>query len=281
MSHWQAATIMYLGFLCIAICYAISLYLLPLSVQEFRRASAAREFLGGAAARPFNSVSQKISPSMCAQREGNKMYGILVQDNREPKRRPRSWPSAAPSKIGPDSPRVDGAKGDRQELDRKTGKLSVLYFKRYSFGVNLLGEERREWREPGERLVHELLKFPTIRRTTRFLSHQAHRPKARRIVTPLLALTLPFIALFVLLPGQFNKRGQLPRLLAVVVAAAVPGPGGGVPENSFIFVPLMYLNALAPLAGAGRLNSRMPHTRAGAAVEARDGGREVKRGAAR
>jgi lipopolysaccharide export system permease protein len=82
-------------------------------------------------------------------------------------------------------------------------------------------------------------------------------------VAPLLALTLPFIALFILLPGQFNKRGQLPRLLlAVVIAATVQGLAVAllqVASKQLLFVPLLYLNALAPLVlGAWILSPRGP-----------------------
>jgi lipopolysaccharide export system permease protein len=80
-------------------------------------------------------------------------------------------------------------------------------------------------------------------------------------VAPILALALPFVALFILLPGQFNKRGQLPRLLlAGVVAAAVQGLAVTILQlasKQLLFVPLMYLNALLPLAvGAWILSPR-------------------------
>ena len=42
MSHWQAAAPMFLlSFLGVVVCYSISLYFLPLSVQEFRRVQTA------------------------------------------------------------------------------------------------------------------------------------------------------------------------------------------------------------------------------------------------
>ena len=74
-------------------------------------------------------------------------------------------------------------------------------------------------------------------------------------------MTLPFIALFVLLPGQFNKRGQLPRLLlAVGIAAGVEGLAVALLQlasKELMFVPLMYLNALVPLVlGAWILSPR-------------------------
>jgi lipopolysaccharide export system permease protein len=164
--------------------------------------------------------------------------------------------------AGPEGPRVILFEGNRQELERKSGNISVLYFKQYSFDVSLLGEERREWREPGERFLPELL-VPDDSEHDRHYRTKLIAEGHSRIVAPILALALPFIALFVLLPGQFNKRGQLPRLLlAVVIAAAVQGFAVTILQlasKQLLFVPLMYLNALVPLAAGAWILS--PRTR--------------------
>ena len=263
MSHWQAATpVIHLGFLGIAVCYAISLYLLPVSIQEFRRVqSVARENFSAALLLEgtFNSVSQNLTIYV-RSREGNEIYGILVQDNRKPETPTTIMAKRGAVEAGPEGPRVLLFEGNRQELDRKSGNLSVLYFKEYSFEVNLLGEDRREWREPGERFLNELLypdNSPNDRQYRNKLIAEGHS----RIVAPILAITLPFIALFILLPGQFNKRGQLPRLLiAVGIAAGVQGLAVALLQlasKDLIFVPLMYLNAVVPLVvGAWILSPR-------------------------
>lgn len=263
MSHWQAAKpVIYLGLLCVAICYSISLYLLPVSIQEFRRVqSVARENFSAALLLEgtFNSVSQNLTIYV-RSREGNEIYGILVQDNRKPETPTTIMAKRGAVEAGPDGPRVILFEGNRQELDRKTGNLSVLYFKQYSVEVNLLGEEQRGWREPGERFLGELL-YPDDSPNDRYYRTKLIAEGHSRLAAPLLALTLPFIALFVLLPGQFNKRGQLPRLLfAVIVAAAVQGLAVAllqIAAKQLLFVPLLYLNALVPLAvGAWILSPR-------------------------
>src|SRR5690606_19824654 len=87
MSHWQAAKpVIFLSFIGIAICYSISLYLLPLSVQEFRRVqSTAREIFSAALLLEgmYNSVGANLTIYE-RSREANEIYGILVQDNRKP-----------------------------------------------------------------------------------------------------------------------------------------------------------------------------------------------------
>lgn len=265
MSHWQAAKpVIYLCLLGVAVCYAISLYLLPVSIQEFRRVQTmARENFSAALLLEgtFNSVGNNLTIYV-RSREGNELYGILVQDNRKPEAPTTIMAKRGAVEAGPEGPRVVLFAGNRQELDRKTGRLSILYFKEYSFEVNLLGENRTDWREPGERFLPELLipdNSPSDRQYRIKLIAEGHN----RIVVPILALTLPFIALFVLLPGQFNKRGQLPRLLlAVIVAAVVQGLAVALLQlasKSLAFVPLMYANAVIPLfVGAWILSPHDP-----------------------
>ncbi|MGH7004644.1 MAG: LptF/LptG family permease, partial [Alphaproteobacteria bacterium] len=263
MSHWQAAKpVIALSLLGMAVCYSISLYFLPLSVQEFRRVqTAARESFS--AALLLEGTFIPVGPNLTIyvrSREGNEIFGILVHDGRKPDTPTTIVAKRGAVEAGPDGPRVILFEGNRQELDRKTGRLQVLYFKQYSFEVNLLGEERREWREPGERYLHELL-VPDDSEADKFYRSKLIAEGHNRIVSPLLALTLPFIALFILLPGQFNKRGQLPRLLlAIVIAAAVQGLAVALLQlasKSLFFVPLMYANALLPLAvGAWILSPR-------------------------
>src|SRR6185295_17363556 len=207
----------------------------------------------------FNSVSQNLTIYV-RSREGNELYGILVQDNRKPETPTTIMAKRGAVEAGPEGPRVILFEGNRQELDRKSGNLSVLYFKEYSFEVNLLGEDRREWREPGERFLNELL-YPDDSPNDRQYRNKLIAEGHSRIVAPILAITLPFIALFILLPGQFNKRGQLPRLLvAVGVAAGVQGLAVALLQlasKDLVFVPLMYLNAVVPLSvGAWILSPR-------------------------
>jgi lipopolysaccharide export system permease protein len=263
MSHWQAAKpVIFLALIGVAICYAISLYLLPVSIQEFRRVqSVARENFSAALLLEgtFNSVNQNLTIYV-RSREGNEIFGILVQDNRKPETPTTIMAKRGAVEAGPEGPRVILFEGNRQELDRKTGNLSILYFKQYSFEVSLFGEDRREWREPGERFLGQLF-FPDDSANDRYYRTKLIAEGHSRLVAPNLALTLPFIALFVLLPGQFNKRGQLPRLLlAVGIAAMVQGLAVAllqIAAKQLAFVPIMYLNALVPLAvGAWILSPR-------------------------
>ncbi len=270
VSHWQLARpVIALALIGVGVCYAISLYLLPLTIQEFRRVQivvrenfSAALLLEGA----FTPVGDNLTMYV-RSRESNVLFGILVQDNRKEDAPTTIMAKRGLVESGPDGPRVLLYDGNRQELERKTAKLSVLYFDQYSFEVNLLGEERSTWREPGERFLHELL-APDDSPHDRLYRDRLIAEGHNRIVAPLLALTLPFIALFMLLPGQFNKRGQLPRLLpAVGIAAAVEGIAiGGLHAATKLpwLLPILYANALVPIVAAGFILS--PRVRAAGAA---------------
>src|SRR3546814_18017488 len=55
-------------------------------------------------------------------------------------------------------PRVVMENGNRQQVDRATGRVSLLYFDRYTIELSEFGEAAQSrWREPKERLLLELL----------------------------------------------------------------------------------------------------------------------------
>jgi lipopolysaccharide export system permease protein len=273
ISHWQLARpVIAAALIGVAICYAISLYLLPVSMREFRQVQiAARDNFSAALLLEgsYTPIANGLTIYVRA-REGNALFGIMVHDSRKPDQPMTVMARRGVVEVTRDGPRVLLFEGNRQEIDRGTGKLSVLYFEQYSFEVNL-GEERHVWREPSERFLDELLAptdEPQDRRNRPKLIAEGHN----RLTAPLLALALPLIALFVLLPGEFNKRGQVPRLLlAVAIAAAIEGIAvGGLNAASKLptLVPLLYVNALLPIiAGIVILTSgaRLPRPTAAAA----------------
>ncbi len=268
-SHWQIARpVVMLGLACVAICYSISLYLMPLTFQEFRRMQVAiRESFSAAVLLEgtFNSIGIGVTIYV-RSRDGNEISGILVHDNRKADQPATIMAKRGVVELTPDGPRVLLSDGNRQELDRKSGKLSILYFTQYSFEVNLFGEEKVTWRDPSERFLPELL-WPGDTADDRANRTKLIAEGHNRIAAPLLALALPFIALMILLTGEFNRRGQMIRLVgATMVAAGLEGLAiGGLQLAAKLppLVGLMYANALIPVAiGIWVLVPRGPDRRA-------------------
>jgi lipopolysaccharide export system permease protein len=115
-------------------------------------------------------------------------------------------------------PRVLMVNGNRQEVQADDGRLSLLYFDRYTFDLkNIQDEITQYWREPRERFLHELFHFDEDPREV--YSYSKLRMEGYfRLSSPLLYLTYVVIGLATLLGGDFNRRGQLLRISISVCA---------------------------------------------------------------
>ena len=161
-----------------------------------------------------------------------------------------------------ESPRIYLVDGNRQEYDRNTGKLSVLTFDKYTLELGDQHDEART-REPQERFLGELFfpsqadigSDPSFRRVLRLEGHQ-------RLITPISAIAFAAIAFTALLYGEFNRRGQLRRILiAVLTAVAYEVVDLGLRDLGTRLpgaIALMYLNILLPIAVSGALLLRPP-----------------------
>ena len=256
------------------LCMALSFYLLPASFRQFKSLeySVRNDFSSiliqeGA----FNTFGDGLTIYVRARSE-NELLGLLVQDNRN-KEKLVTMMAEKGALINPgDGPRVVMVNGNRQELDRRSGKVGILYFERYSFDLGLLGKEgENRWLEPGERYLWELLDPGDSPNDI------AYRDKLRaeghnRIVAPLYPLAFVVLALAVLLSGEFDKRGQLKRILTAValitivqvLAVAINNLAAKFPEA----IVLMYVNALVPIGfGLRSLLRDPPNAFAGMRVQ--------------
>jgi len=275
MSPFQLArpALIMAGVICV-LCMALSFYLLPASFREFKSLeySVRNDFSSvllqeGA----FNTFGEGLTIYVRARSE-NELQGILVQDNRNKEKLVTMMAEKGALVNTGDGPRVVMVSGNRQELNRQTGKVAILYFERYSFDLGLLGKEgENHWLEPGERYLWELFDpgdSPNDRAYRGKLLAEGHN----RIVAPLYPLAFVIIALAVLLSGEFDKRGQLKRILtAVALVAAVQIVAIGINNLAAKFpeaIILMYVNALAPMAiGLRSLTRDPPNPFAGMRVQ--------------
>ena len=249
-----AAPVIALGVLATMVCYFISLYLLPVSFKQFRDLQddvrnnfSVRLIQEGA----FTNFGEKLTIYV-RERVGDEVRGVLVQDNRDKARTVTMMAERGTVTFSETGPRVLMGRGNRQERDRKTGKIATLYFERYSFDFALGKPRKRVNIKPNERFIGELLSpgdNPGDRRYRSKLIAEGHN----RLIAPLYALTLPVLALVIMLAGQFNKRGQAVRIALVLAAAglcegaAIGLSNAAAKQNALI--PLAYANAVLPTVG--------------------------------
>ncbi|MBV9523299.1 MAG: LptF/LptG family permease, partial [Alphaproteobacteria bacterium] len=199
----------------------------------------------------FTTISENLTVFVRARESNGELAGFVVQDERD-----RAKPVTIVAERGAFVPGANGSRillinGNRQQLDRETGKLSVLSFDKYTLDLaDLHDAPEARIREPQERYLSELLfprdaaADPELRRTLLVEAHQ-------RLVTPLTAFSFTFIALAALLCGEFNRRGQVRRiLLAVLLAFLFQTADLGLrnlTSRSLDAIPLLYLNAMIPV----------------------------------
>jgi lipopolysaccharide export system permease protein len=196
----------------------------------------------------FNTLSETLTIYVRGHDANGDMVGLLIHETKDPDR-PITIVAERGTFVDTETgPRVLMVNGSRQSFDRTTGKLSALAFDKYTLDLASYhdAQDLRQ-RQPDELFMHELLTRKRGPYDTGILI-EAHL----RIINPLTALAFCMIPLGCLLTGEFNRRGQTKRVLLAILLAfffEVLDVGfKNLAGRTIAAVPLLYLNALAPIA---------------------------------
>ncbi|MBI1274635.1 LPS export ABC transporter permease LptF [bacterium] len=137
--------------------------------------------------------------------------------------------------------------GNRQEVNRDTGQLSLLHFDRYTLNLSMYTEtsDMRE-REGQEMFVHELLNPPANTKDDLRLRYAAEAHQ--RLTWPFYNMVLVLMGAATILCGEFNRRGNIKKLIVAavvgcgVIALAIVLQSNAVKHSWGI--PLMYINLI-------------------------------------
>lgn len=231
--------------------YLISFYMLPASYREFKDM---QEFIRNNYASAllqegvFSTPVERLTVYIESRDAEGVLHGILVHDARNPERPITMMAQQGILQQTSSGARFQLINGNRQEIDRKNGNLSLLYFDSYPLDLSVYASSaEKRFRVAEERYLNELF-FPQEndpKINNRMIAEGHHR-----IAWPFFAITLTLIALAVLLSGQLNRRGQWKRMLSatffVVILVVVDlGLKNIVSERPYLAV-LMYVNTLLP-----------------------------------
>ena len=244
-----------LGVVISGVVLVLSFYLVPASFRKFKESEIAiRNDFSAVLIQEgrFNSFGTKFTIYVRRRDKTGELRGIMVQDNRKPEKPVTMMAERGailPSETGP---RIILLNGNRMEIDTKTGRLSYLSFTRYSFELGALTKaEDKRWRQPAERSLAQLLSPDKTSANDRYYYNKLVAEGHSRLVSPLYPVGLVIVALACLLFGEFNKRGQLGRIiLAIGITAGIQGAAIGL-TNLAAKVPwtivLIYINAIWPI----------------------------------
>ena len=197
----------------------------------------------------FTTIADKLTIYIRSRDDRGEVAGLLIHDNREPQRPVTILAERGLFADTSAGSRIVMVNGNRQQFDTETRKLSLLTFDHYTLDLDSLHDAPVvRFREAQERFLDELLFPPQDADPQLRLGFliEAHR----RILVPLSALSFSLIPLACLLPGEFNRRGQLARtLLAIGIAFVFELLDIGVGDlaaRSAAAIPLMYMTDLLP-----------------------------------
>jgi lipopolysaccharide export system permease protein len=214
-----------LGLVVTALCYLITLYLLPASFREFKdRQWSLRSDYSTVLLQEgiFAEVEDGLTVYVRARTNDGTLLGVMVHDSRDPQETVTLIAERGALVDHGAGPVVILLDGSRQEMVRESGKLSVLNFDRYAVELGTVAHQRQSWRwrEPKERFMSELLRNSTVPEDVRYrreLVAEAHM----RVVTPLYAFAFVLVGLAAMLCGEFSRRGQTKRILGAVACVGV------------------------------------------------------------
>ena len=197
--------------------YVLTLWATPKSYKMFRemqwdiRYSISKVLLKEGV---FNTISDKITVYIHERSGESELNGLLVHDSRD-KQKPATVIAERGAMVQtPSGARVLMFDGSRQVIDSNTGKLSILYFDRYSFDLGgAVNKPKLRFREARERPVEELLNLKKSdvgnpKDYGKFIT-EAHQ----RMALPVNALGFALIAYLFVMFGDYSRRGQLAKMI--------------------------------------------------------------------
>jgi len=209
--------------LVMAISYACGLYLMPLGQRTMKdKVFDIRADIGAAILREgaFTTPSEGLTVFIRELAPSGEIRGILVHDNREPKR-----PLTYLAESGVLAQTQEGARlimqnGNIEQGEAGGARLSVLKFDRYVFDLDqYAGPQRASDRDTSERYLSELLNPPfpagqSVRRGV-YLA-EAHN----RLSAPLYCIAFALIALAATAKGRMARASYALRLSAAALLGA-------------------------------------------------------------
>ena len=231
---------------------SLSIYFLPESNRAFKdlQFEIRNRFVSSLLQEgTFTTIADKLTIYIRARDDRGELIGLLINDDREPQRPVTLLAERGAFADTPAGARILMVNGNRQQFDTETRKLSLLTFDRYTLDLASLHDAPViRFREAQERFLGELFFPPPDTEPDLRLGFlvEAHQ----RILIPLSVFSFALIPLVCLLPGEFDRRGQLKRaLLAILIAflSELLGIGANdLASRSAGAIPLMYATGLFP-----------------------------------
>lgn len=262
VSRWTVAIpIVALTAIIMIVVTFLNVYAMPATMRELRaklfeiRGDVATSLIREGA---FNNPVVGLTIYVRSRTPEGGIRGIMVHDERD-KMQPVTYVAETGELVRlPDGPRLIMYNGNIQRINRTHGKdatepLTLLYFDKYTYDISqYTSSATAEPNESRERFLHELFDPAPDDYYGQVMKARLRAEGHDRLVAPLYPLMFAFIALAVLLPAPFNRRGYSARIaVGVLVAIVLRVIGFGLVNTAAtqpFVIPLLYL---LPLGACG------------------------------
>jgi lipopolysaccharide export system permease protein len=256
LSQWRlAAPAIVMGAVVAISVFLLNAFIAPLAdermktLQDITRAQFAGAPLNAGV---FNPIGEKMTIYIRDREANGDLHGILIYQEQSNGRPTTTVAKRGVVVDGDHGPEIIVYNVSRQEVDPVTGRPRTTEFERGTVDLQQVQEElTTRWKEPAERTLPELLTKSHNPADAGF--ENAFRAEANnRMASPLYAFALTALALYTLLGGSFDRRGQIRRILfGSTLVLVIEGAAIGLANfarNHWIAIPTMYIAALLPIA---------------------------------
>ncbi len=269
LSRWQLAKPAVVFAVAVALIgYLISLYLLPLTYRQYKDMQAyARDNYASLLLQEgvFNNPVDGLTVFIRERFSDGTLKGILVHDNRDPAKPVTMMAEEGRLMKTSQGPRFVLVNGNRQAINHEEEQLSFLAFDDYVLDITLFADTpATRIRDAKERYLPELLN--PEEGTSEILRAEYLAEAHQRLTWPLYNVTLCLFVLYMLLGGQFSRRGNWKRHTATMISCGVIISAAVGVSNIMVKVPglvvLMYGLPLGVAVASLVLLVRSPLSRA-------------------
>jgi lipopolysaccharide export system permease protein len=213
------------GIACVIMAF-LNLYLLPASYREFKELQfAIRNDYSTILLQEgvFNTVGDGVTVFIRERTASGELKGILVHDERGGRNKQVTLMAERGAIVqSEEGQRVILVNGNRQQVDREKGEMSLLYFDSYVVEISNTdeGQSYTRYRDPRERYLSTLLfpgNSPDELNNWNKLIAEGHN----RITTIILPLTYCAVGIAMLSFMPFSRRGQTVTIIATVLTIAL------------------------------------------------------------
>ncbi len=237
--------------------YALTLIIVPATFRSFKelqwsiRNDVSQILLREGA---FNHLADDLTVYVRERGGEGDLIGILVHDTRESPRSVTLMAERGTIVTTSNEPRILLENGSRQELERGSGDLSVLYFDSYALEFGALSRKTEDrFADNRERSTLELLNASEADGISAINVSRMKAEAHQRLSAPLTAIGYTLMALTILLRGNYDRRGQTGRIviaiLTVVALQAATMGAANLASQAPSYTVLIYAIVLLPIFG--------------------------------